>query len=153
MALMPIVGRRTAVSVGEQDTSSDGGEHELTRNSWTHRFGAAMKWQHFLFLAFSFIGEYRRAARSQRVRAGNQRVHPHASATAAMLACPASWTSESRATTSYARGSHSPVLARMHQLKNKHAVLSNMHKITNRTEGTALGGSGGSDGCRGRESF
>jgi len=48
-----------------------------------------------------------------------------------MLACPGWWTSESRATTSYARGSHSPVLARMHQLKNKHAVLSNMHKITN----------------------
>jgi len=125
------VGRRTVVSVGEQDTSSDGGEHELTRNTWTHRFGAAMKWQRFLF-AFSFIGEYRRAARSQRVRAGNQRVHPHASATAAMLACPGSWTSESRATTSYTRGSHSPVLACMHQLKNKHAVLSNMHKITNK---------------------
>jgi len=86
MALMPIVGRRTVVSVGEQDTSSDGGEHELTRNTWTHRIAAAMKWQRFLFLAFSFIGEYRRAARSERVRAGNQRVHPHASAMAAMLA-------------------------------------------------------------------
>jgi hypothetical protein len=103
--------------------------HEIT---WTHRFCAAIKWQCFLFLAFCFIGEHRRAARSQRVRAGNQRVHPHASATAAMLACPGSWTSESRTTTSYARGSHSPVLARMHQLKNKHAILSNMHKITNK---------------------
>jgi hypothetical protein len=104
--------------------------HEIT---WTHRFCAAIKWQRFLFLAFSFIGEHRRAARSQRVRAENQRVHPHASATAAMLACPGSWTSESRATTSYARGSHSPVLACMHQLKNKHAILSTMHKITNRS--------------------
>jgi len=136
MALMPIVGRQTAVSVGEQDTSRTVVNTNSRENTWTHRFGAAMKWQRFLFLAFSFIGEYRRAARSQRVRAGNQRVHPHASATAAMLACPGSWTSESRATTSYARGSHSPVLARMHQLKNKHAVLSNMHKITN-SDGTA----------------
>jgi len=36
MALMPIVGRQTAVSVGEQDTSSDGGEHELTRKTLGH---------------------------------------------------------------------------------------------------------------------